>query len=210
MYVRIVLLSLIAGRIGSDFVPSHMPCHPEEVDYITEVDLGLRPVKEKVVSEGVHPIHDGLVIDHILQGDDPSDIRDHMRLISSVLNLDEGKGGEWVSTGQNDEKKFKGIIFRPGSFELDRKQLKRLAAVAPGCTLNLIKEGKVVHKFRLKMPPRIYNFEDLACTNESCISHPDQGEGVPALFTRTNDNRFACAYCTKNHTFKEIWKSRHK
>ena len=210
MYVRIVLLSLIAGKIGAEFIPSDAPVLKEKEDYISEVDLSLRPVKEKVVSEGVQPIHDGLVIDHILKGDSASDIRDHMRLISSVLDLDQSKGGEWVSTGHKDDQQFKGIIFRPGSYELDRKKLKRLSAIAPGCTLNLVKEGKVVHKFRLQMPPRIYNFEDLACTNEACISHPDQGESVPALFTRTNDNHFACAYCSKNHTFKEIWKSRHK
>ncbi|NCC11730.1 MAG: bifunctional aspartate carbamoyltransferase catalytic subunit/aspartate carbamoyltransferase regulatory subunit [Spirochaetia bacterium] len=211
MYVRIVLLALIAGRIGAEFVPSIAPVSlPTEEDYITEVDLEVIPVKEKVVSEGVQPIHNGLVIDHICKGDAPSEIRDHMRLISSVLGLDGQKGGEWVSTGHNDETQFKGIIFRPGSFELSRKHLKRLSAVAPGCTLNLIKNGRVVNKYRLHLPPRIYNFEDLACTNEACISHPDQNEGVPALFYRTKDNHFACAFCGKNHTFKEIWKSRNK
>ena len=209
MYVRIVLLSLIAGKIGSPFEnPKKIQVPPEE-DYICEEDLSQRPAKEKVVSEGVQPIHDGLVIDHICKGDRPSEIRSHMHLISSVLGLDEQKGGEWVSTSRNQET-YKGIIFRPGHYTLDRKQLKRLAAVAPGCTLNVIEDGKVVHKFRLHMPPRIYNFDDLACTNEACISHPDQNEGVPALFYRTKDNHFACAYCGKIHTFKEIWKSRNK
>jgi aspartate carbamoyltransferase len=133
-----------------------------------------------------------------------------MRLISSVLNLDEEKGGEWVSCGHKDETTYKGIIFRPGAQELTRKELKRLAAVSPGCTLNIIKEGKVEKKYRMQMPPRIYNFDDLSCTNESCISHPAQSEGVPAMFYRTADNRFACAYCGKSHSFKEIWKSRKK
>jgi aspartate carbamoyltransferase len=210
MYVRIVLLSLIAGRIGSDFRPAGLVQEPEEEDYIQEVNLAALPIREKVISEGVQPIHDGLVIDHICKGDSPSEIRDHMRLISSVLGLDEAKGGEWVSTGHKDGTAYKGIIFRPGSYELSRKHLKRLSAVAPGSTLNLIQGGKVVNKFRLHLPPRIYNFEDLGCTNEACISHPDQSEGVPARFYRTRDNRFACAYCGKNHTFKEIWKSRNK
>ncbi|MGE4583735.1 MAG: bifunctional aspartate carbamoyltransferase catalytic subunit/aspartate carbamoyltransferase regulatory subunit [Sphaerochaeta sp.] len=210
MYVRIVLLSLIAGRIGNDFLPPARPEEKEEEDYIQEVDLSSLPVREKVVSEGVQPIHDGLVIDHILKGDAPGEIRNHMRLISSVLGLDEQKGGEWVSTGHKDAGTFKGIIFRPGSYELHRKHLKRLSAVAPGCTLNLIKDGKVAKKYRLYLPPRIYNFDDLACTNEACISHPEQHEGVPALFYRTKDNHFACAYCGKNHSFKEIWKSKNK
>ena len=210
MYVRIVLLALIGGKIGNEYVPNEERKVAERAEYIFEVDIaGVQP-KEKVVSEGVHPIHDGLVIDHICRGDSPSEIRDHMRLISSVMNLDESKGGEWVSRGHKESDSFKGIIFRPNAKELSRKELKRLAAVSPGCTLNIIKNGKVEKKYRMEMPPRIYNFDDLACTNEACISHPSQAEGVPALFTRTTDNKFACAYCGKSHSFKEIWKSRKK
>ena len=207
MYVRIVLLALIAGKIGQEFHTEKPPISEEE-DYIIEVPLKDRIAHEKRISEGVTPIRDGIVIDHILKGYEIPEIRDHMRLISTVLELDEGKGGEWVSGGHNGV--YKGIIFRPGSYDLDRKHLKRLAAVAPGSTLNLIKGGKVVHKFRLSLPPRIYNFEDLGCTNEMCISHPDHGEGVIARFYRTQDNTFACAYCGREHGFKEIWKHTRK
>jgi aspartate carbamoyltransferase len=210
MYVRIALLGLLGGKIGNDFVPTEVKAEREDGEYIFEVALEEGKPKDKVVSEGVQPIRDGIVIDHICRGDSPSEIRDHMRLISSVLHLDEGKGGEWVSCGHKDETSFKGIIFRPGAQELTRKELKRLAAVSPGCTLNIIRDGKVEKKYRMQMPPRIYNFDDLSCTNEACISHPDQSEGVPAMFYRTADNRFSCAYCQKTHSFKEIWKSRKK
>lgn len=104
MYVRICLLSLIAGQTGFDYVPPKQVAVGEEEDYIVEVDLSKHPVKEKMVSEGVHPIKNGIVIDHICRGDSPSDIRDHMRLISRVLHLDEAKGGEWVSCGHKAEK----------------------------------------------------------------------------------------------------------
>ncbi|MFA6906419.1 MAG: aspartate carbamoyltransferase, partial [Sphaerochaeta sp.] len=53
MYVRIVLLSLIAGRIGSDFRPAGLVQEPEEEDYIQEVNLAALPIREKVISEGV-------------------------------------------------------------------------------------------------------------------------------------------------------------
>jgi aspartate carbamoyltransferase len=62
-----------------------------------------------------------------------------------------------------------------------------------------------VAKYRTHLPPRIYNFDDLSCNNEACISHPSHAEGVPARFERTRDNRYACAYCGAVHTFKEIW-----
>ena len=129
-----------------------------------------------------------------------------MRLISSVLGIDEGRGGEWISRGADGQ--YKGIIFRPGDYELGRKDLKRLAAIAPKCTLNIIKDGKVTEKYRTHIPPRIYNFDDLCCTNDACISHPSQGEGVSPSFERTADGHFACVYCGKFHTYKEIWKRR--
>ena len=207
MYCRMVLLSLIAGKIGSDFKPSVVKANPiEDEEYIVSVPVNKEKKTDKTYSEGVHPIENGIVIDHICKGESPSEIRNHMRLISTVLNLDESKGGEWISCGSDGN--YKGIIFRPGHYELTRKDLKRLASVAPHCTLNIIKDGNVEAKYRTHMPPRIYNFEDLSCNNEACISHPINGEGVPAMFYRNPEGLFECAYCGKTHSFKEIWKSR--
>ena len=208
MYVRIVLLALIAGKIGAEFVGEAQKKGRNDEEYILQVESGATSAdkKEDAYSEGVRPIRDGLVIDHICRGDDPATIRRHMALIIKVMGLDDGKGGEWISTSKKDSGQFKGLVFRPGTRELDRKDLKRLAAVAAGCTLNIIRDGSVVAKYRTHLPPRIYNFDDLACNNEACISHPSHSEGVPARFERTRDNRYTCAYCGTVHTFKEIWK----
>lgn len=208
MYVRIVLLALVAGKLGEDYTGDTQQRTRVDEEYIFAVESSMTRAEEKseAYSEGVRPILNGLVIDHICKGDDPATIRRHMALISRVMGLDDGKGGEWISTSKKDSGLFKGIIFRPGTFRLDRKDLKRLAAVAAGCTLNIIRDGQVVEKYRTQLPPRIYNFDDLACNNEACISHPVNAEGVPARFTRTGDNRYACAYCGTVHTFKEIWK----
>ncbi len=205
MYCRMMLLSLIAGRTGSDYKPQPKESvNINDEEYIIKVEPK-NTVKDKNYSEGVRPIKNGVVIDHICKGDSPSEIRNHMRLISSVLGLDEGKGGEWVSKGSDGL--YKGIIFRPGEYDFPRKSLKKLAAIAPHCTLNIIEDGKVKAKYRTHMPPRIYNFDDLSCANDACISHPGNGEGVPAMFHRTPDGHFACAYCGRFHSFKEIWKS---
>ena len=127
-----------------------------------------------------------------------------MILIRRVMNLDSMKGGEWVSQGSDGS--YKGIIFRIGHFDLTHKEIKRLAASAPGCTLNIIENGEVKRKIRTKIPPRIYNFDDLMCTNDACISNDSQSEHVGSMFHRTPDNRFICAYCGRVHTFKEIFK----
>lgn len=204
-YCRIVLIGLIAGAIGDDYQASVCECsRVQEEDYIEEVAIKNNG-KTKEISEGVNPIRNGIVIDHICKGESPKEIRKHMSLISGVMELDDERGGQWVSQGSDG--RFKGIIFRPEAHDLSRKELKRLAAVAPNSTLNIIKDGKVEKKYRTHMPPRIYNFEDLCCNNEACITHPANSEGVPARFVRTPDGHFACAYCGRFHTFKEIWKN---
>lgn len=208
MYVRMVLLSMIAGKIGDDYKGlDPKPCEfVADEDYIVEVPINnSKESKVETFSEGVRPIQNGIVIDHICRGDKPSVIRHHMSKIINVMGLEEGKGGEWVSTSTKDKGTFKGIIFRPGEYKFSRADLKRLSAVASSCTLNLIKDGKIQSKYRTHLPPRIYNFEDLICKNEACVSHPAQSEGVPAIFYRTIDNRYACQYCGTIHTFKEIW-----
>ena len=202
LYCRIVLISLITGKIGNDFAGSSENTSFKKEEYIIEVEPS-NSEKHKNYSEGVRPLENGIVIDHICVGDEPSQIRNHMRLISSVLDIDSGRGGEWISKGQDG--RFKGLLFRPEAKDFERKDLKRLAAVAPNSTLNIIKDGKVFKKYRTHMPPRIYNFDDLSCKNEACISNPANGEGVPAKFYRTKDGHFACAYCGRFHTFKEIW-----
>jgi len=202
-YCRIVLIALIAGVIGEDFAPSVPAAAEEEEDYIREVRE--RSVKtHSEYSEGIRPIRNGLVIDHICKGETPREIREHMNLISRVIGLDDGRGGQWISCGANGQ--YKGIIFRPDAPALDRRDLKRLASVAPGSTLNIIKDSAVVAKYRANIPPRIYDFDDLCCRNEACITHPVNAENVPAKFVRTKDGQFACAYCGRVHTFKEIWK----
>lgn len=204
MYVRIVLLALVAGKIGESF--KGIPHKKERLDeqYIVQVEPSSSPKREKQYSEGVHPIRDGLVIDHICKGDEIESIRKHMALITRVMDLNSSKGGEWISSS-GTKGDHKGIIFRIEPRALDHKDLKRLAAVAAGCTLNFIKDAKVVAKYRTHLPPRIYNFEDLECNNRECISHRSHNEGVPAQFERTVDNRYSCAYCGTIHTFKEIW-----
>jgi aspartate carbamoyltransferase len=128
-----------------------------------------------------------------------------MSRIITVLQLYR-KGGEWVSHSGVAEGAKKGIIFRPGLTGFDGRQMKQLAAIAPGSTLNFIRDRRIIRKLRLHMPPKIYNFETISCRNTACISHPSNGESVPAEFYRIAGDIFVCKYCEKPHSFKEIWK----
>ncbi len=199
--VRIMLLLLFSGKLDQQY--TFPPAQPkdEKTPYITAV-----PVKEKKEvkqhSEGVKPIANGIVIDHLYKGESPEEIRRGLSIVVKVLALD-GKGGEWISTSSHDQ--FKGLIFRPDHPSLSKKELKRLAAVAPGCTINTIENGKVREKIILSLPPEIYNFDQLACKNQDCVSHSIHQEGVPAHFYRVDENSCVCKYCGKHYTMKEVW-----
>ena len=196
-------ICLIGGALGDSFQGSP-PEQPDfSDDFIEEIELSGHG-SGKEYAEGVKPISNGIVIDHILRGEQEKEIRDHLPLIIKVLKL-YGKGGEWVSDSRDNPGTHKGIIFRPGHPPLDEHDIKKLAAIAPGCTLNVIDQKRVVKKVRLKIPPRIYGFDEISCKNENCSSHPDHFEGVPAEFYRTEGDRFICKYCEKMHSFKKIW-----
>ncbi len=202
--VRIILVGLLAGLFGEDFSGKQHQEMPDVEDYIETVNTSDRPAVKRY-SEGVHPIDEGIVIDHICRGDTAQEIREHMGKIVSILGL-HGKGGEWVSTSQESREKFKGIIFRPGHRPLSEKEIRQLAAITPGSTLNIISAGAVKEKFRLHTPPRMYKISGLSCKNELCISHPDHHEGVDPHFIKTDEGTMHCLYCDESHTFKEVWR----
>ena len=201
--VRIVLLSLLAGRIGADYSGPVGPDDWKETgtEFVTEVSPPASGPKH--YSEGVRPITDGVVIDHISVGGTPQSIRAHTRTILSVLEF-TGRGGEWISEGSDG--RLKGLVFRPGHAPLDRSQIRRLAAVAPGATVNIINEGSIVGKYRLAMPSVIYGMEDLICRNESCITNPVNHEPVNPTFRKSNETQYSCEYCDTEYSFTEIWR----
>ncbi|MDA3833559.1 MAG: aspartate carbamoyltransferase, partial [Spirochaetales bacterium] len=61
MLVRIVLLSLISGKIGGDFVPRQPLTLPVENDDFIEIVPPREKDYRKQYSEGVHPIENGIV-----------------------------------------------------------------------------------------------------------------------------------------------------
>ncbi len=205
MLIRIVLLAMTAGKVGDDYKGRLGQKNKEKQPFIKKI-IVLTNKKPKKYSEGIIPINDGIVIDHIYQGESCSLIRQHLTTVVSVLNIEDGKGGEWITNTQNNKKQYKGIIFRPNHKGFNQKQLKKLAGVAPGCTLNIIKKGIITEKYKLKLPPRIYNMQNLSCQNKNCISHPTHFEPITSMFHRSGSDGFTCHYCESFHTFKEIWK----
>ncbi|CAG0888948.1 unnamed protein product [Darwinula stevensoni] len=198
-YVRIVLLSALGGKLPTPGLPEYSVPAQNEENFIDEVFLSKRR-KQKPLVSGVLPIEDGFVIDHISQGKTHEEIRRHMNRLIEALDL-HGLGGEWIAQGTRG---LKGLIFRPQT-RLFEGLIKKLAALAPGVTLNDIRQGTIYKKYRLSLPPRIYGFKEARCPNPDCISHPSAFETLEGHFHRCGQERYACHYCDRQHHYREIW-----
>ncbi len=200
-YTRIVEIGLLAGKLGADFrgerrVP---PAYPD--DFVEEVAVTeTKPHDYKV---GIKPVENGIVIDHIGRGDDIAAIWDHIDKIRQIMKLNYRSSHGVYHSSSNEI--YKGIISLPDILSFDETHLKMLAAIAPGCTLNMVKNSRVAKKYRLHMPTRIYNIEAISCKNENCISYPGHFEQVRQEFYRSENGKFVCRFCERPHNFGEIW-----
>jgi len=200
-YVRTMLLSMLGGRSGHDFTGSHAREPGEPHDFIEELPPVPRHKPEYKV--GIKPINQGIVIDHIEKGEDEETVWDHVDRIRKVLGFNR-VSSHGVFKSEKDGK-CKGILSLPDMSALTEKEMEKLAAISPDCTLNIIKDHKVIRKFRLHMPGLISGFAGVSCKNSDCISHPSHHEHVIQEFARMEDHIFKCVYCSRPHHFKEIW-----
>ena len=134
----------------------------------------------------VKKIESGIVVDHVPQG--------KALKVAKILGLDETNQATVsmlmnvpsASTGLKDVIKIEGR-------ELKKRELERIALVAPLATVNVIRDYAVVEKYKVKLPEA---FEGLvACPNPGCISNR---EGVPKLHVREHSPlKLQCDYCEK-------------
>lgn len=201
-FMRIVILWALwwVPYIVDDFTGKDNKPKVYADDFVSKVALE-QDKEQKTYAQWVNPIDNGITIDHIGKWLRIEDIKSHFSRINTILNL-YTKWGDRISHSQ--DKAYKGIMFRIDQ-DLNEKQIRQLAAIAPWCTLNRIHNKKVIEKLRLSMPPRLYNFKDISCKNEECISHRKHEEHVTAEFIRQDQDSFLCIYCGKKHSYKDVW-----
>ncbi len=201
-WTRIVELGMVSGLLGQDFEGElHEPDEPEE-DFIVEAPISEQRKPEYKV--GIKPVEEGIVIDHIASGKPIEEIWSYIDAVRKILKLNV-RSSHGVYHSNSGPETYKGIISLPDVTSFGGRDLKKLSAIAPGCTLNLVRSGKVARKYRLAMPPRIYNFDEVSCKNENCISHPGHMEAATTEFRRKSGSTFVCRYCEKEHAFRDIW-----
>ena len=195
---------MLAGQVGSDFNGQTIASRDNNSPFITRIKVTRKTHVKDRFKVGIKPVENGTVIDHISRDSPPREIWDRIDNIRRILNLDlRGSHGVFHTTGSSDS--FKGIMSLPDVMEMKPYELKKLAAVSPNCTVNLIENHSVKAKYRLAMPPRIYKFSEISCKNPDCITWPEAYQHIPPYFYRSHDNTFTCKYCEKRHEYSDIW-----
>lgn len=136
------------------------------------------------MSEGllIQKIKDGTVIDHIPPG--------KALFVLKILGIDENTK-EVVSFAMNVPSKKMGRkdIVKVES-EVGEEELNKIALIGGNVTINIIKDYKVVQKFKVNLPEEIVGV--VRCPNQSCISNSN--EPVEYRF-RVSERGIKCHYC---------------
>jgi aspartate carbamoyltransferase len=238
-FTRIVLLGMLNGQFGDDFVANEQELEklarigesspPKEAsgqspleshsDFIRELSVVEDDVPSRSREMGLVPISDGILIDGLAEGQSIDKIWGLMYMVRSILGLNR-TGGQGVNRSRESPEKAGGFISVPDLDvnDWDVRSLKKLASMAPGSLVNMVRGGKIEKVYQLQVPPRIYNFPDISCKNKACVSHPlNMQHEVPPYFLRAKSRdtsiqgsdapalAFVCKYCESIYDFWQIW-----
>ncbi len=146
----------------------------------------------------VRKIKDGTVIDHIPAGTALTVLR--------ILGI-TGREGFRVAVVMNVESRKLGKkdIVKIENVELDKESVDKIAIVAPTATINIVRNYKVVKKFKVSPPKELVGVAK--CTNPKCISNK-RNEPIKSRLklVSTNPPMYVCAYCGRYVYIEDILK----
>ncbi|AEC52281.1 aspartate carbamoyltransferase regulatory subunit [Pyrococcus sp. NA2] len=143
----------------------------------------------------VSAIKEGTVIDHIPAGKG-------LKVIE-ILKLEKLSNGGAVLLAMNVPSKKLGrkdIVKVEGRF-LSEEEVNKIALVAPTATVNIIKEYRVVEKFKVEVPEVIEGI--LRCGNPNCITNHEYVTTKFYVISR-NPLKVRCHYCERTMEEEEI------
>ena len=131
----------------------------------------------------IDSIKNGVVIDHITAG--------RGMTLYRLLDLDGvGVPVAIITNAGSSKKGKKDIIKIDADIPVD---LDVIGFVDPGATVNIIKDGDVAEKKKMKLPQMLKNV--LKCKNPRCITTTEQE--LPQIFKLTDKEHktYRCVYC---------------
>ena len=143
---------------------------------MTETEMKLR----------VTHIGNGTVIDHIPPGQALNVLkilgidRTTEATISVLMNVSSRRSG-------------KKDIVKVEDRELKEEEVNKISLIAPGATINIIRDRRVVEKYTVDMPDLIVGV--VRCPNPSCISNTSEPIKSQILVKSKNPVVLRCVYC---------------
>ncbi len=136
----------------------------------------------------VKKIRDGTVIDHISAG--------YALDVLKILGID-GRGGHVVSVAMNvtSKQQPKKDIVKVENRELKQDEVDKIALIAPGATINIIRDYEVAEKTRVKLPKTIGGI--VRCANPSCVSNAGEPVAPRFMVEKEDPLRLRCYYCAR-------------
>ncbi|NYT02765.1 MAG: aspartate carbamoyltransferase regulatory subunit [Methanosarcinales archaeon] len=134
----------------------------------------------------VKPIKNGTVIDHIAGGQALNVLKilgigaDADVSLSLLMNVDSKK------LGKKD-------IVKVEDRELKEGEVNKIALIAPGATINIVRDYEVVDKYEVDLPDMIIGV--IRCQNPSCISNTQEPIKSRVLVKGKNPVVLRCVYC---------------
>lgn len=141
----------------------------------------------------VRKIEDGIVIDHVPRGQG-------LRVLS-VLGVNESFNGtiSMLINAPSSAYGLKDVIKIEGK-ELSKKEIEKIALIAPYASINVVKGYEVVEKYRISLPDVLEGA--VKCPNPNCITNR---EGTPKMRVRERSPlKLQCAYCEKVYGEKDL------
>ena len=139
----------------------------------------------------VGKIEEGFVLDHIKAGKSLS-IYHHLQLDKLDCTVAIIKNARSNKMGKKDIIKIEA--------GLDTVDLDVLGFIDHNITVNIIKDGEIVEKKRLTLPPSITNV--IKCKNPRCITSIEQELDHVFILTDKDKQIYRCKYCEEKYRGK--------
>jgi aspartate carbamoyltransferase regulatory subunit len=141
----------------------------------------------------IRKIERGMVVDHLPAG---SALK-----VLSTLGVDAAFPGT-LSVLMNVPSSRYGLkdLIKLEGKEFSRKELEKVSLLAPYASVNLVRDYKVVEKYRLSIPDEIR--DAINCPNPRCITN---SEGTSRFTVECKQPlKIRCAYCETEYREKEV------
>ncbi len=137
----------------------------------------------------ITPISNGTAIDHIPGG---------LALkVCRILDIPEAETHSSISIAMYVSSKKMGFkdLVKIEDRELKRKEVDKIALIAPNATIIIIKDTEVTKKMQVSLPKKV--MEIVKCSNPNCISN--KNEPIVSEFSVENGSeiKLKCVYCER-------------